>query len=161
MKPPIPRSRWAAAGALTLAFTAGGLVLPPLAATAQSQASHAMMGGPQGMHGQMMAHVARLLDAVDATPDQKARIHTILRDALAPMMDMRPAMDAAHRRLAQILAAPTVDRAALEQMRSEHMAMLDSASRRLVTALADAADVLTPEQRAKLATLVAEHHQGP
>ncbi len=151
-------SRWTAAGALALAFVAGGFVLPPLGAAAQPP--HAMMGAPGDMHAHMMAHVRRMLDAVEATPDQKARIQAILHEAVAPMMDMRPAMEAAHVRLAEILGAPVVDRAALEQMRSEHMAKFDAASRRLTTALADAADVLTPAQRARLAALVARHPPG-
>lgn len=60
--------------------------------------------------------------------------------------------------LAAIFSAPTIDRAALEQARAGEIAKLDQVSRTMTTSLADAGDVPTPEQRAKLATLVAERH---
>ncbi len=52
--------------------------------------------------------------------------------------------------VAKIIGAPTIDRAAAEKLRSERIATLDEASKKAMTALLDAADVLTPEQRAKL-----------
>jgi protein CpxP len=48
------------------------------------------------------------------------------------------------------LSQPTVDRAALQQIRQSEIQLAESASDRFVTAIADAADVLTPEQRGKL-----------
>jgi Spy/CpxP family protein refolding chaperone len=47
--------------------------------------------------------------------------------------------------------APVVDRAALEQLRVEQMQRMDLVSRRILVAVEDAADVLTPEQRARFA----------
>lgn len=60
--------------------------------------------------------------------------------------------------LAAIFSAPTIDRAALEQARAGEIAKLGKVSRTMTTSLADAGDVLIPEQTAKLATLVAERH---
>jgi Spy/CpxP family protein refolding chaperone len=57
----------------------------------------------------------------------------------------------AHKRAHELLLQPTMDRAALEALRAEQIASADEASKKLVQFLADAADVLTPEQRAKLA----------
>jgi Spy/CpxP family protein refolding chaperone len=57
----------------------------------------------------------------------------------------------ARRQARQLLTAPTVDRPALEALRAAQLAEADAASRRMVQAIADAAEVLTPEQRAKLA----------
>ena len=39
----------------------------------------------------------------------------------------------------------------LEALRVEHLALADEVSKKITAGLADAADVLTPEQRAKLA----------
>ena len=48
------------------------------------------------------------------------------------------------------LTQPNVDRATLEDLRRAELQLAESASSRIVTALADIADVLTPEQRAEL-----------
>jgi len=47
------------------------------------------------------------------------------------------------------LAQPAIDRAALETLRADHMKKMDLMSRRVLAAAMDAAEVLTPEQRAK------------
>ena len=58
------------------------------------------------------------------------------------------------------MTAPSIDRARLESLRAEQIKSLDEASKRLVTAISDAAEVLTPEQRAALAKQIEEHHRG-
>jgi Spy/CpxP family protein refolding chaperone len=57
----------------------------------------------------------------------------------------------ARRRGLELLSAPSVDRNALEAVRVQQMQAVDAASKRLTRALADAADVLTPEQRKTVA----------
>ena len=47
----------------------------------------------------------------------------------------------------KLLTANTIDRAALEKVRAERLAEADRVSKELVNALADVAEVLTPEQR--------------
>ena len=49
-----------------------------------------------------------------------------------------------------LLTQPSVDRAAIEAFRAEQIALADAASKRIAQALADAAEVLTPEQRRKI-----------
>ncbi len=53
---------------------------------------------------------------------------------------------------------PSVDRAALEALRADQLQMAEQASRRFTQALADAADVLTPEQRKQLAERAGRWH---
>jgi Spy/CpxP family protein refolding chaperone len=48
------------------------------------------------------------------------------------------------------LTQPSIDRAALEALRAEQLALADAASKRFIQALGDAAEVLTPEQRRNL-----------
>ncbi|HEY2662487.1 MAG TPA: Spy/CpxP family protein refolding chaperone [Caulobacteraceae bacterium] len=149
--------------AFAATFVAGGLVMSGAPAIAMEMAMEHGMGGHGGMGGMKAAHahIERLLTQVDATPEQKAKIETILKEAFHSMGPLHEKMASTHADLHRLLAAPTIDRAALEQLRAARIADIDQASKTTVQALADAAEVLTPEQRAKLATLMAEHHHHP
>jgi len=56
------------------------------------------------------------------------------------------------------LAQPTIDRATLGDIRHAELQLADTASERLVTALADVAEVLTPEQRTRLLEFTSRWH---
>ena len=56
------------------------------------------------------------------------------------------------RQMHEALAAPTIDRTKIESLRADRMKLADAASQRMTTALVDAAEVLTPAQRADLAS---------
>jgi periplasmic protein CpxP/Spy len=95
--------------------------------------------------------IDRLVRGVGATPPQKERLMAIASAALADLRPLREQQRAARLRGMQLLAAPAIDRAALEQARVAQMQAAEARSRRMVQALADAAEVLTPEQRARAA----------
>jgi len=113
-----------------------------------------MQEGPRGEQFALQ-RVERMIGfatrRLDATEDQKKRLTDIATAAARDLLPMRARMREARREARQLLAAPTVDRDALEALRASQMANADAASRRLAQAIADAAEVLTPEQRAKLA----------
>ena len=150
---PAPRSgrRWLIAAALAVAvgaagasFAGGGAVLPGH----PGHARHMAMD-PAAMDAHIDAMVAQL--AADASPDQKARVAAIAKSAIA---DLRPAHAQFHQAQARVhalLMAPVIDRAALEQLRATQMQQMDAVSRRVLAAVEDAADVLTPEQRVAFA----------
>jgi Spy/CpxP family protein refolding chaperone len=107
----------------------------------------------------MDAHLDKMVEqfAADASADQKARLAAIAKAAVA---DLRPAHEQfrqAHARAHELLTAPVIDRAALEQLRGAQMQQIELISRRILAAVEDAADVLTPEQRAKFAKHLSAH----
>jgi protein CpxP len=108
-------------------------------------AMHAHMGMGFGGHG--MAYV---LGEIDATPEQEDKLWTIIDGARSELRPTFREFRDTREAIAGILGAPTIDRAALEKLRSERVASIDEASRKMTTALVEAAEVLTPEQRAKL-----------
>ena len=91
--------------------------------------------------------VRHLAIEIDATDEQTAKI-TALATAFAT--DVKPLhgdFRAAGEEMHKLLTASTIDRAALEKVRAERLAEADRVSKELVNALADVAEVLTPEQR--------------
>jgi periplasmic protein CpxP/Spy len=100
----------------------------------------------------MTKHIAIELDA---TADQQVKIANIAKAAVA---ELRPLHEKAHAARAQavtLLTAPTIDRSAIERLRAEQIGLAETASKRIAQALADAADVLSPEQRRKVADWMA------
>lgn len=149
--------RLALGAAVSLTLAAGGLMaLGPVARAADMASGH--MAGHGGMHAMMQGHIERMLAAADATPEQKARIEAIFRAAHGEMTTLHQRMEAAHGQMHRLLTAPTLDREAIEQARAAHIADADRASRVLTKAMVDAAEVLSPEQRAKLAAAMAKEH---
>ena len=111
--------------------------------------------GPGGMGGAFMNMraewgVNRMLDRIDATPDQKAKVTAIVKSALADLEPMRASRAAFREDAARLMKADKIDRAEIEKFRAQRIAQADAASKRVTQALADAAEVLTPKQRAEL-----------
>jgi periplasmic protein CpxP/Spy len=134
-------------------LAAGSLVA--LAAYAQAPNPTAPAGPP--MHSaehmaQTMDHrISRMIKAVDGTPEQKDRLIKLSQAAMADMKPLREQQMAARKKGLELLAAPSVDRNALEQLRAQQTTLHDAMSKRMTQHLADAAEVLTPAQRTKLA----------
>ena len=94
--------------------------------------------------------IGRVLDRVDATPEQKSKITDITNAAIKDLMPLRDQHKAVRDKLVAALKAEKVDRAAIEQLSAEHLTLADTLSKRSAQALADSAEVLTPAQRTKL-----------
>jgi periplasmic protein CpxP/Spy len=58
----------------------------------------------------------------------------------------------------QSLTQPTINRAVLGDIRRAELQLAETASERMVAALADVAEVLTPEQRTRLAEFMSRWH---
>lgn len=95
--------------------------------------------------------VRHLSIEVDANAEQQDRLRAIVRSTVRELLPLREKAMNSRMRGRDLLTQTTIDRAAIEQLRSEQMALADQASRRVAQAIGDAASVLTPEQRRKVA----------
>ena len=64
-----------------------------------------------------------------------------------------------HEKVMELLAAPTIDKAAIEAVRAEQVANMTAKSKLMTDAMIEAADILTPEQRATLAEEMKKHRR--
>jgi periplasmic protein CpxP/Spy len=148
---PVSARRWPRILLLGSAMAAGIII------GAAGLAGAAMVGNHMGWrhHGPRLERIQNFvrtsLDSVAATSDQEAKVHDIIASAftdLTPKPEDRMAM---RKQAIDILKAPTVDKAALEKLRTDYVARADARSKRFLDAVTQIADVLTPDQRAKLA----------
>jgi Spy/CpxP family protein refolding chaperone len=130
-------------------------------------------GGPHGfLYGPMdparaeqraERMIKRLAGKVDATPEQREQLDVIAKAAVRDLLALRANVAQARTQSIALLSAPVVDRGAVEKLRAEQIGVADAASKRLAQALADAAEVLTVEQRkvlAERAQRFGERHGG-
>ena len=117
--------------------------------------------------------VAHALDLVGASSEQEAKVHDIIAAKFADIAPKLGDHEALRKQALELLAAPTVDRAAVERLRLDAVAIFDARSKAIVGGVLDVADQLTPQQRAALADQIAnpapggpmggwgEHRHGP
>lgn len=157
--------RWMAASLLLAGAALAALPGASRADTpARPHAAHAMHPGHAGMPGLPMQGpgMQRMLDDVQATPEQREQIRRITDAAAADMRSQHEAARSLHQQVGSLLTGPTVDAAAAEALRQQMMAQHDQASRRMMQVMLDIANVLTPEQRQQLAERMARRAEaGP
>ncbi|HYN41435.1 MAG TPA: Spy/CpxP family protein refolding chaperone [Thermoanaerobaculia bacterium] len=156
------RSRGRGRRALLLAFAVG--VVAVLTVSAFQALGH----GPfhRGRCGSMEpAQVEKKIDRIagwivedlGGSPEQQAKLSAIAKAAAKDLAPVHDEFVAGRRQAVEILTAAQIDRAALEAHRVRQMQLITTVSERLTKAVADAADILTPEQRVKAADKLASH----
>jgi len=141
-----------------IAITAGVVLLGGTAAgIAGQRGHHGMMGwhdGPMSeerVERRIERFIDRAGDRLNMTAEQETALTTIAQGVAGDVLPLRAAMrDTRGEIRALLLSGDTVDRTALEALRTERLADADRISATLMSAMADAADVLTPEQRAQV-----------
>ncbi len=129
---------------------------PPAPGMEGGMHGHGMHGGMGGgmMFGGSPEHMGRMidhmLDGLNASDAQRTQIKQIATQAAADMKAQAEAGRDLRQRGMQIFAAPTVDANAAEQLRQQMLQQQDQMSRRVTQAMVAVANVLTPEQRAKV-----------
>ena len=147
-----------------------GAVFALAAAIGASAPASAHGGGapmtldPAGNPADFADHVARMSEhvyaKVGATDAQKLALDPIFAQAASDLAALHAGFGNGHDQALELLAKNTIDRAALENARAEHMRLADAASKRMVQMLADVAEALTPAQRRLLVDAIKEHHAG-
>src|ERR1700688_4793317 len=136
---------------------AGAPLVGGVAALANGTGMGGWHPGMSGTHSaaDVTAHVDHMLKhlyvEIDATDAQKAQIAPLVKQAVDDLLPLHSQLHTAHAHIMRALTQPTVDRAALEAARAEHLQLADQASKRFIQPIADVGDVLTPQQRKALA----------
>ena len=162
----VPPSRSRRTGWIVAAVIAAGLT----GAAASSALSHGFGFGPHGFgpgawHGRFMGGsldpkqiedradrmVRHLAIEIDATNDQQEKLRNVVRSTVRDILPMREKAHAARARARELLTQDKVDRAEIDKFRTEQAALADAFSKRMAQAVGDAAEILTPEQRRKIA----------
>jgi periplasmic protein CpxP/Spy len=132
------------------------------AATAQASRMGHHWGGAKSeeqIRERALDRGAWILGRIDASPEQERRINAIINALVSDLFGLRSAHQEHRRQLIAELARPQVDRGALEKIRSEELALADSASKSILNAVAEATEVLDIEQREELAAMIARHQR--
>ena len=136
------RNRWFRRGLLVMAI--------PLGAMACRGRPH---HNPNATEAEVKAnadeHIDDAVDWLDGTDAQKQQIKQVVNAAIPDLLAYRDEHRALREEFQKELTAPRVNAAALEGLRGRALKMADAASARALQALADVANVLTPEQRQK------------
>lgn len=122
------------------------------------------MGRHHGHHGMgrhggeagAPRHMERMLDRIGASEAQRAQIQQLRQAATPDMKAQREAGRALREQQRQVLSAATIDTNRAEQLRMQMVEHHDKTSRRRTQLMIDVAQVLTPEQRAQLGTMMAQ-----
>jgi Spy/CpxP family protein refolding chaperone len=101
--------------------------------------------------------VRHLAIEIDATAEQQERLRAVVKSAVKDLLPMREKAQAARQRGRELLLQQNIDRTAIEAFRVEQMALADTASKRITQAFADAASILTAEQRQKIGDRLRPH----
>jgi len=152
---PQPPRRWGktilAAALLVGLGGAGGFALG--AHKAASFAWHVMEPGrltPEETASMVDRKVNRVLSRVDATDEQKAKVAAIAKATIADLSKLGFTPRESRIKFLQLFRADQIDAGAIEALRAEQSVKWEAATRRIAQAVAEAAQVLTPEQRRDL-----------
>lgn len=120
---------------------------------------HGMKGG----HGMGLPFAGpgfdRLLDDVQATDAQRKQIQGIADKARTDLRALHDKAHAQHQGAMAIWTSPKLDAAEAEKQRQQMLAHHDQVSKRMMQAMLDVGQVLTPEQRAKAAAVLQQRHE--
>jgi periplasmic protein CpxP/Spy len=105
---------------------------------------------------------SRVLDSIGASAEQESKVHDIIAERFAEIAPDPKQHEAMRKQALDILSAQTIDRNAVEKLRTDAVANFDAKSKLFEAGILDIADQLTPAQRTQLAARLNEMaQQGP
>lgn len=99
-----------------------------------------------------------LLDEVKANDAQKAKASGIVKASLEKGAPLAEKLRDNHVQMRKLMSAASLDKVAIEALRAEQIKLTDEASKLATQTMQEVAEVLTPEQRAKLAEKMESRH---
>lgn len=112
---------------------------------------HQTESGRSGFGGHMGERMLnRALGSVEASDEQREDIRAIIGEAREDIRALTADHEDQREQFKELLAAEEIDRSAFELLRQTMLETGDAVSARAMEAFLDAAEVLTPEQRAEL-----------
>jgi periplasmic protein CpxP/Spy len=146
--------RWSWFLALPLA---AALAVP--AVTAFARPGMGPDGGEMGHFGNGRRHIGKLLDAAGATDAQRTQIKATWTGLRPQMQALRQEQMKLRGEMTKVLSAPTIDTAAVERLRQQELKLADRSSALVTQGIVQTAQVLSPEQRQKVAAQIEKHHK--
>ena len=144
---------------LTFLAAAGGLLLAAGLATGCHRGPGGHHRDPAEVAKFVTARVDGVLDDVDATAPQREKIHAVTDRLLAEGAKLHGDREKLHAELLAMWKADAVDRTRLHALVDERIDALRAFAHVAADGAADAHDVLTPEQRAKVAAKAERMHR--
>jgi periplasmic protein CpxP/Spy len=164
-RPPRRRGLWIL-GPVLAALALGGASISAAHAQAQEQAMDPTDAG--AMAGGFMARrMERLLDKVGATASQRSQIEGIWNGLRPQLKALHQQHGAVRSQIVAALTAATISPPAVEQLRQQSMALAEKTSALLTQGFVQTAQVLTPDQRKQVQSILAQergrfhHGHGP
>lgn len=166
-----PRRRALRTMSLGLALLGAALLIGASAAASRGDGGTfgRLFGHHRHGHGPMDAEQTReraewavsfVLHRIDASDEQETQVNDIVDRAIVDAFELLGPHREARAELHALLAAPEVDREALEALRLQHIDVWDQLSRRLLDGIVELSEVLTLEQRSELLEMAQHRRRG-
>ncbi|MGZ4732693.1 MAG: Spy/CpxP family protein refolding chaperone [Terriglobales bacterium] len=114
-----------------------------------------MFGGP-GFGGHMLGHLAHKLDLTDA---QQAQVKEILAKEKPAFQPLMLQMAQNHQQMRQLVMANGFDEAKVRELASQQTQTMTELTVQRARVESELFQVLTPDQKTKLTTIIAQHEQ--
>lgn len=104
-------------------------------------------------------HLKRLLDDAKVSDAQRTQVQQIVDLAQSDLKALHEEGKGLHEQGLKLWAAPKIDAGAVEKVREQMQVHHDKVSKRLMQAMLDVGNVLTPDQRAVVARQLEKRHE--